>query len=235
MSQPPVHRRSVEGETGLNARGEAASDTVADMSRLQEPAGRIVLETDRSTLRELTLEDLQALSRLYADPDVRRFFPEGTLTLDETREELEWIIDVYYRRYGYGLWGTFERSSGELIGRCGLLPWKVVSSSPNLALTEPDEDPSDEDRYEVEIAYLLAKDRWGLGLATEATRAIVDLSFETLDVARLICLVDPENRASIGVARLAGFAVDGHVSIDDDEPFPLLSLPRERWANRTDV
>lgn len=205
------------------------------MPPVQEPSGRIVLETDRLTLRELTREDLHALSRLYADPDVRRFFPERTLTLDETREELEWIIDVYYRRFGYGLWGTFERSSGELIGRCGLLPWKVVASSPNLGLAEPGEDPSDADRYEVEIAYLLAKERWGLGLATEATRAIVDLAFETLDVPRLICLVDPENRASMEVARHAGFAVDGHVSIDDDDAFPLLSLPRERWVNPSDV
>jgi ribosomal-protein-alanine N-acetyltransferase len=156
-------------------------------------------------------------------------------TSDETREELEWIIDVYYRRYGYGLWATVDRSSGEMIGRCGLLPWKVVRSTTSpLELTEPDEDPTDDDRYEVEVAYLLAKKQWGHGLATEITRAIVDLAFGTLDVPRLICLVDPGNQASMRVAGHAGFAVDGQVAIDNDV-FPLLSLNRERWENAPGV
>lgn len=178
---------------------------MATMTRPLGPPGRVVLDTDRTFLRELTLDDLESLSRLYADPDVRRFFPERTLTLEETREELEWIIDVYYGRYGYGLWATIERSSGEMIGRCGLLPWKVVpSASSNLELTGPHGDPGDDDRYEVEIAYLLAKERWGQGLATEVTRAIVDLALRTLDVPRLICLVDPENHASMKVARTRG-------------------------------
>jgi ribosomal-protein-alanine N-acetyltransferase len=205
------------------------------MAPESEPRGRTVLETDRLVLRDLTLADLDGLSRLYADPDVRRFFPEGTLTRDETLEELEWIIDVYYRRYGYGLWATVDRSSGEMVGRCGLLPWKIVHpTTSRLELTGPDEDPRDDDRYEVEVAYLLAKERWGHGLATEAARAIVDLAFRTLDVPRLICLVDPENRASIEVADRAGFALDGDVAIDGDV-FPLLTLPRERWQNASAI
>jgi ribosomal-protein-alanine N-acetyltransferase len=205
------------------------------MAPESEPRGRTVLETDRLVLRDLTLADLDGLSRLYADPDVRRFFPEGTLTRDETLEELEWIIDVYYRRYGYGLWATVDRSSGEMLGRCGLLPWKIVDpTTSRLELTGPDEDPSDDDRYEVEVAYLLAKERWGHGLATEAARAIVDLAFRTLDVPRLICLVDPENRASLEVAGHAGFALDGDVAIDGDV-FPLLTLPRERWQNASAI
>ena len=54
----------------------------------------IVLETQRLILRRLTLDDLDALAELYHDPEVRRYFPEGTLTREETKEELEWIIDV---------------------------------------------------------------------------------------------------------------------------------------------
>lgn len=54
----------------------------------------VVLETDRLVLRQLTLDDLDALSSLHADPKVRRFFSGGTLTREETLAELEWIIDV---------------------------------------------------------------------------------------------------------------------------------------------
>ena len=61
----------------------------------------IIFETPRLILRELTLADLDALSVLYQDPDVRDFFPEGTLTHEETREELEWIVIRDLRSYLY--------------------------------------------------------------------------------------------------------------------------------------
>ncbi len=55
-----------------------------------------ILETERLILRRLTMDDVDALFALYRDPEVRKYFPEGTLTYDETKEELAWIIDVYY-------------------------------------------------------------------------------------------------------------------------------------------
>ena len=75
-----------------------------------------VLETQRLTLRPLTMNDLDDLALIYRDPDVRRYFPEGTLSYEETREELEWIIDVYYGRYGFGLWATIYKETGSFIG-----------------------------------------------------------------------------------------------------------------------
>src|SRR5437870_2649593 len=45
-----------------------------------------VLETERLILRPLTLEAVDALAVLYADPDVMRFF-EGVRTREQTRQE----------------------------------------------------------------------------------------------------------------------------------------------------
>ena len=53
-----------------------------------------IIETERLELRPLTMDDLDALALIYSDPEVRKYFPEGTLTHVQTREELEWIIDV---------------------------------------------------------------------------------------------------------------------------------------------
>ena len=50
-----------------------------------------VLETPRLILRRLTLDDLDALARLYADKEIRQYFPDGsdgTLTYAETKEAL---------------------------------------------------------------------------------------------------------------------------------------------------
>jgi hypothetical protein len=74
-----------------------------------------ILETERLALRPLVPDDLDALAALYGDPEVRRYFPEGTLTYEETRQELEWIIDVY-ERYGFGLCATILLETAEV--RC---------------------------------------------------------------------------------------------------------------------
>lgn len=150
----------------------------------------VVLETPRLLLRQLTMDDLDALAALYRDPDVRRYFPDGTLTHDEAREELAWIIDVYYGRYGFGLWATIHKESGEFIGRCGLIPWTI------------------DGRAEVEVAYLLARPYWGQGLATEAAQAIMRYGFDELKLSRLICMVDPENLASQRVAEKIGMVLE---------------------------
>ena len=150
----------------------------------------IILETERLILRRLTMDDLDALFTLYRDPEVRKYFPEGTLTYEETKEELEWIIDVYYGQYGFGLWATIHKETGEFIGRCGLLPWTI------------------EERPEVEVAYMLAKAYWGQGLGTEAAQAILHYGFEQLHFSRLICLVDPGNDASSKVARKIGMTLE---------------------------
>lgn len=152
-----------------------------------------ILETPRLLLRRLTMSDLDALFALYRGPEVRRYFPEGTLNREQTEGELKWIIDVYYGQHGFGLWATIHKETGEFIGRCGLLPWTIEGSS------------------EVEVAYLLAKDYWGQGLGTEAARAILEYGFEQLPVERLICLIDPENQASVKVTTKIGMTYERDV------------------------
>jgi ribosomal-protein-alanine N-acetyltransferase len=145
-----------------------------------------ILETRRLILRRLLPEDLDDLYALYRDPDIRRYFPEGTLTYDETKEELEWFLNGHPERPELGLWATIHKESNRFIGRCGLLPWTI------------------QQRPEVEVTYLLDKAYWGQGLATEAAQAIRDYGFEQLQLSRLICLIDPANQASINVATRIG-------------------------------
>jgi ribosomal-protein-alanine N-acetyltransferase len=164
-----------------------------------------ILETKRLILRRLTIDDLDALFTLYRDPEVRRYFPEGTLTYEETKEELEWFIDVYYGRYGFGLWATIHKETGEFIGRCGLIPWTI------------------EGRQEVEVAYLLDKRYWGQGLGTEVAQAILKYGFEQLQLSRLICMVDPENQASNKVARKMGMTLEKEAE-DEKGPYLLYSI-----------
>jgi len=164
-----------------------------------------IVETERLELRPLTMNDLDALALIYRDSEVRKYFPEGTLTYEQTREELEWIIDVYYAQHGFGLWATTHKQTNEFIGRCGLLPWTI------------------DGRSEVEVAYLLARAYWGRGLGTEAARAILAYGFEDLHLSRLICLIDPGNEASINVALKIGMRLEREAEIDG-EPTLIYSV-----------
>jgi ribosomal-protein-alanine N-acetyltransferase len=146
-----------------------------------------ILETRRLILRTLQPKDLDGLFTLYRDSEVRRYFPEGVLTYEETKEELDWFLkggDPDHPQLG--LWATIHKETGQFIGRCGLIPWVI------------------EGRDEVEIAYLLARSYWRQGLGAEVAQALVRYGFEQLQRRRLIALIDPENQASIRTARSVG-------------------------------
>lgn len=166
-----------------------------------------ILETQRLYLRHMEPGDLDNLYALYSDPVVRRYFPEGVLTRRETLEELNWFLNGHPQHPELGLWATIEKESNCFIGRCGLLPWTI------------------DGQYEVEVAYMLARPYWGQGLATEAAQGIANYAFEKLGLARLICLIDRDNIASIRVAQKIGMAFEkeGH---DDKGPYLLYSRGR---------
>jgi ribosomal-protein-alanine N-acetyltransferase len=163
-----------------------------------------ILETDRLILRRLLPDDLDSLFALYRDPDIRRYFPEGTLSYEETKEELEWFLNGHPEHPELGLWATIHKESGRFIGRCGLLPWTI------------------DGRPEVEVAYLIDKAYWGQGLGTEAAQAILDYGFQQLGLSRLICLIDPANQASIKVATKIGMTFEKEAE-DEQGPFLIYS------------
>lgn len=163
-----------------------------------------ILETERLLLRHPLLTDLDDLYALYSDPEMRRYFPDGTLTRQETQEELEWYLAGHPRHPELGLWATIHKPSGRFIGRCGLLPWTI------------------DGQFEVEVAYMIAKDFWRQGLGTEAAQGILEYAFNVLHLPRLICLIDHDNEASIKVATNIGMTFEKEGE-DDLGPFLLYS------------
>jgi len=149
-----------------------------------------ILDTERLKLRRLRADDLQPLHALYRDAEMRRYIPNGVLTLEETQLELEHFMHGHPEHPELGLWATIERSSGAFLGRCGLLPWVIAGKS------------------EVELAFMIDKSRWGEGFATEAGRGIVEYARNRLGLAQLVCLIMPGNLASAKVARKVGMQFD---------------------------
>lgn len=156
----------------------------------------VVLETERLSFRHFVPGDLAELHRLYRDPEIRRYFPDGVRTRQETREELEYFLHGHPLDPRLGLWATIERTTGEFLGRSGLLRWEI------------------DGRTEVEIAYLVAKEHWGQGYGAEAAIGLVGHAFETLGLTRVIALIDPDHEASVRTARRAGLTWERDTIMD---------------------
>lgn len=146
-----------------------------------------IRETPRLLLREFSQGDVDALALTLSDAETMRFYP---VPLDRAGVE-DWISRNRrrYREDGHGLWAMILKSSGELVGDCGLTVQDVG------------------DANETEIGYHVRRDLWGQGLATEAARACRDLGFARLPVERLISLIRPENLPSRRVAEKNGMTV----------------------------
>src|SRR5512141_209371 len=168
----------------------------------------IILETKRLILRRQLMSDLDDLYALYCDPKITKYIPDAPRNFEETREELEWFLNGHRRHPDRGLWATTHKEPGKFIGRCGLLPWDI------------------EGQQEVEVAYTIAREYWGQGLATEAAQGILQYGFEKLNLARLVSLIEPENIASQRVAEKIGMTFERRVDDREYTPFFIYSITR---------
>lgn len=171
----------------------------------------IILETERLLLRHPEMGDLDDFYALYRDPEMRRYFPDGTLTYEETQEEVEWFLNGHPQYPELGLWATIHKPDGRFIGRCGLLPWAI------------------EGQDEVEVAYMIDKAYWRQGLGGEAARAIRDYGFEKLHLPRLISMMYPENHASINTAKGIGMTFEKE-SMDETGRFLVYAITNPNIA-----
>jgi len=157
-----------------------------------------VLETERLVLRRLQVSDVDALVSLWCDPDVTEFMG-GARDAERLRLLfLEGAADPFAEIYD--LWPLIEKASGTVIGHCGLLD-KTVDGC-----------------QEIELVYVIEKDSWGQGYATEIARALRDHAFMALGLTRLISLIEPRNAASERVAQKVGMRLEKEIVRPGGEP-----------------
>ena len=166
-----------------------------------------IVETDRCLVREMTLQDLDALYELYRPQEVTRYL--GGLDEDRQKEEarLKDHIRCMYRFYGYGMWAVVEKSTGRLIGRAGFGHLAVEDAlMPGDDCFMPEKDcPVVEDTLRPELGYLIAADKQCQGYATEVCRAILDYGWRELGFSQVYCRIREENHASVHLAEKLGF------------------------------
>lgn len=152
----------------------------------------MILETNRLILRPLTEEDFDAWTAVLGDPEVMYAYEHG-FSPEEVRQWIE-RQQERYAKDGFGLWALIEKTSGQLIGDCGitLQDWNG--------------------REVPEIGYHLRRDRWHRGYASEAAAACRDHAFHVLGFREVYSIIRDSNLPSQRVALRTGMCVVGRVT-----------------------
>ncbi|MCG8550290.1 MAG: GNAT family N-acetyltransferase [Desulfobacterales bacterium] len=145
---------------------------------------KIIAETQRLKIVDITINDIDLLYQLTGDKEVMKYFPK-ILNYDDTERMNRKILD-HYKKYGYCYWKLLLKPKEEFIGITGLLHQEI------------------DGKVETEIAFRIKPEHWNKGYATEAAGACKDYGETALGKKGLISLIHPKNQASKRVAQKLG-------------------------------
>jgi RimJ/RimL family protein N-acetyltransferase len=145
--------------------------------------------TERLSLRRFTPEDLDLLCRMYADEEVARYVG-GVKDRAKVQEMLDQRILAYYdSNPGLGVWATLDRASGACVGMHLLNHIQGESF--------------------IQVGYVLFREQWGRGYATEMSVALLRYGFETLRLPQIVAITNLPNVSSQRVLLKAGLRRNG--------------------------
>ncbi len=149
--------------------------------------------TSRLRFRSWREDDLPLALGLWGDPRVTALI-DARPQLDEAAVGARLAVEIATERaHGFQYWPMFDAADA-LVGACGLKPC--------------DSGPGREAGLEaemLEMGFYLRPPYWGLGLATEAARAVVAHAFEVVGATTLGAGHHPENAASKRTLEKLGF------------------------------
>ena len=149
--------------------------------------GTIILETKRTYLRQIYLEDFEEIAAILGDCEIMYAWEHAF-----TDEEIyNWIREniVRYTRDGYSYWAVVLKDTGRIIGVMGILKELV------------------DDEIYTGIGYIFHKAFWHQGFALECAEACKNYAFHVFQLSLLTAQIRPENTSSIKLAEKLGISV----------------------------
>jgi ribosomal-protein-alanine N-acetyltransferase len=179
-----------------------------------------VLETDRFTLRALTLDDTADVFRMMSDARVTRYFGMLPMTSPEQAAQRIQAIQTAFRDQAGVRWAIASRPDGQLIGTCGF--WRLIK-----------------EHFRAEIGYELAPEWWGRGVMTEAVGAALTFGFARMNLHSVEAQIHPANIGSRRVLEKLGFVEEGYFHENYYDPVEarftdtaVFSLLKAAWLGR---
>lgn len=168
---------------------------------------KIIIETARLILRELTENDFDAMFAVLGDPEVMQHYPN---VFDENKVR-EWIHRNMerYRIFSFGLWAVVLKETGELIGDCGLTMQLIG------------------EKIKPEIGYHIRKDMQKKGFGSEAAKAVRDWTFQNTPFNILYSYMKYTNVGSYRTAISAGMKLVDEFPDEVNDITKVYAITRE--------
>ena len=168
------------------------------------------MDTERLILRPRTIQDLDQIALLNADPQVMRHIaPLGSPAMSRDGVAARSFSHV---AIGLGYWSVFSRAEDEdFLGYVGLIPG-----------AENGDDP--------QLSYRFGTRHWGKGYAFEASARLIRHGFAALGLPAIAILTHPRNEASCRLAQKLGFTrlAGSSAVLIGDPPVPGASFRLSR-------
>lgn len=169
-----------------------------------------MIETENLHLRRPEIGDLDAIHAMRSNPDIVRHLGGRTLSREEAWHRLTRIAGQWVLR-GYGMFAVVEKRSGAFVGEVGLF-----DGCRGLA---PDFDNAPE------AGWILAAAAHGKGYASEAAAAAHRWFAAAHGDQRSVCIIAPDNHASLRVAQKLGYKSFGQVDYQGSSVTMLERVP----------
>lgn len=146
------------------------------------------IKTERIGFSKWNKNDIELAELLWDEPEVTRYIcADGIFSKEDILNRLTKEISND-AEFGIQYWPVFELATNELIGCCGLSPYKG-----NV----------------YEIGFHLRPKFWGQGYAAEAANAAIHYAFKKLKAEKLFAGHNPNNIASKKLLNKLGFKYIG--------------------------
>ncbi|GAA2757227.1 GNAT family N-acetyltransferase [Actinopolymorpha rutila] len=145
------------------------------------------LSTERLKLEGFRIEDASELHEIFSDPATHTIGSGPFSHIDETTAWIERRIAAH-RDLGLCWYGVRLKSTGRLLGNCGLFVGRTGAAEP-------------------ELGYMVRHDSQRRGYASEAASAVI-LECDRAQLRRLWATVRPANVASMRVLDRIGMKLD---------------------------
>ena len=151
---------------------------------------RIITETERLFIREWCLEDVEALYKIMSDEEVMRYvWDYNPATFNQVEQfVLQCMAESSSREWT--TWALISKYDKTLIGYCGFL---VRSYG--------------EYKGETEMGWLIDRNYWGNGLATEAALKVLTLGMDSWSFNKVIASAREENTQSVKIMEKIGMTL----------------------------
>jgi RimJ/RimL family protein N-acetyltransferase len=124
-----------------------------------------------------------------------------------------WFVE-HWARHGFGPWIAREAISNQFVGLIGLLHQVLV-----------------DEIAEVHPGYVLRRQFWGRGLATESLRAVTGIAFSVLNFPSLAGFTSPSNVSARRVMEKVGFSFERNFTDAKGVPQVLYRLTQPKWRD----